>query len=100
MKEWLVFILLVITTAGTFVPCCQFDDCTGQTASTNGHENHRREGTCSPFVICGTCAGFTHLAKTPEIPAILFEKTSYHSGAATFLLSAYATSLFQPPRIA
>src|SRR4051812_27609131 len=102
MKNWLTFLLLLVTMTATFYPCCGKDDCCNDnlTAATNNHNNHKSEGNCSPFVTCGTCPGFVVSAKLVQIPVITEEKPVHHTGAISLTLSTYAASLLQPPRLA
>jgi hypothetical protein len=99
MKKWFAFILLLITTAGTFVPCCEADGCCAdQAANSASHNNHETEGTCSPFFACATCPGFVELSKPIQLTAPIVEKTVQHQSIVKFTLPAYFNSFWQPPR--
>lgn len=101
MKKLLVFILLLITTAGTVFPCCQVDDCAAdQLTSATNEENHVPEGTCSPFFACATCPGFVELAKPIQIQQPMAVKHVHHAKIVSLLLPTYSASLLQPPRAA
>ena len=100
MKKWLVFILLLVTTLGTLVPFCQIDNCCAdEITNTANDDSHGEEGLCSPFITCGTCLGFTQLAKIVELPALSVDKPVHHSMFTSSILSSYVSVLLQPPRI-
>src|SRR3954447_24789143 len=99
MKKWLVFILLLITTAGTFIPCCSIDNCSAdRPANTSNHQKHQNEGTCSPFFACATCPGFVELAKPIQLAKPLVEKIIYYQSILKFSLPTFSSSFWQPPR--
>jgi hypothetical protein len=102
MKMWLTSILLLLVVTATLCPCYLKDDCCNDEFLCEGanHSSHRSECNCSPFVTCGTCAGFAINIKIVEIPIITAEKPIHHSNVISFLLAAYSTSFFQPPRVA
>jgi hypothetical protein len=66
MQKWLALLLLMITTAGTVIPCCLVDDCKADQAAVKG-PGGRQEGNCSPFFACATCAGFVEVSKPIQI---------------------------------
>jgi hypothetical protein len=99
VKNWLVIILLIITAAGTFIPCCGFDDCcAGQLATSSNHKDHPSEGTCSPFFACATCPGFVMLSDRIQFIQPAAEKQVHHEGMVNHHLSTYVSSFWQPPR--
>jgi hypothetical protein len=99
VKKWLFFILLLITAAGTFIPCCSIDDCCAdQVTKTTNHDKHTSEGTCSPFFACTTCPGFAETAVPVQLAEPVTEKTVYHQTIVKFNLPAYSSSFWQPPR--
>ena len=55
----LLLALLVIFLG--IIPCCTFEECNNSAEAK--HEQHEvpvnKEGSCSPFLNCGGCAGFT-----------------------------------------
>lgn len=100
MKKLFAFLLLVVSMAATFCPCCREDDyCSDDVASAN-HNNRKAEGPCSPFITCGTCPGFTQLTCVVEIPKPATDKVIHNASVKPFLLLTYSASLLQPPRIA
>jgi hypothetical protein len=58
VKKWFSILLVLLTMAGSFFPCCVDDDCTdASTTENNRHQDeHKEKGNCSPFFACGTCA--------------------------------------------
>lgn len=101
VKKWLVFILLLITTAGTFVPCCHVDDCPAdQLTSSQKSDDDKKEGNCSPFFACATCPGFVELSKPFQLVQPVVQLQVHHTEFNSLILSTYSAKLFQPPRIA
>lgn len=99
VKNWLVIILLIITAAGTFIPCCGADDCCAvQPATTSDHKEHQSEGTCSPFFACATCAGFVMLSDRILFIQPIPEKQVHHERIINNNLSTYTSTFWQPPR--
>ncbi|MEO5648002.1 MAG: hypothetical protein ABIQ56_06545 [Chitinophagaceae bacterium] len=99
MKKWIVFILLLITTAGTFYPCCQADDCCAdRVPSKTNDANHEEEGTCSPFYACATCPGSIELAKSIQLIHPVEEHQMHHERMKMYHLPTFLASYWQPPR--
>jgi hypothetical protein len=99
MKNWLVFILLLITTACTFIPCCGFDQCCAdQVANTANHDRHQTESACSPFFACVTCPGFVQLTKQIQLCNPIVEKRVYPQTLLKIDLPTYSRFFWQPPR--
>src|SRR5438309_7509863 len=99
MKKWLTFLLLLVSMAAAFCPCCSKDNCCNEVLSSRNTDqnNHKCEGTCSPFITCGTCPGFVHSVKVIELPVIAQEKPVHHSRVISITLSSFTASLLQPP---
>jgi hypothetical protein len=99
MRKWLVFILLVVTTAGIFIPCCSADNCCEQVGGTGtGQEKHPEEGNCSPFFACATCPGFVALFQPIQIVQPEIEIQVHHEQLLNCNLETYVASFWQPPR--
>lgn len=99
MKRWAVIIMLFITSAGTFLPCCLLDDCCVDQAALSPNENeHKEEGTCSPFFACITCAGFVEITKPLQLTVLVFHKPIHEEIEFIFIPSNYIHSFWQPPR--
>lgn len=91
--------MLFITTAGTFIPCCSIDDCCAdQLADTASHNEHKDEGTCSPFFACATCPVSVELAKSIQLDFQATENLVHYEDTITFILPSYSSSFWQPPR--
>ena len=102
MKKWLTFLLFIVTTIASFYPCCDEDQCGADNLISTTTEQGKKsnEGTCSPFISCGTCPGFTQLAKAIEVPTIEQVKPVHHSRVQSSPLPSYTSSLLQPPKAA
>lgn len=103
MKQLFTFFLLLVSLTATFYPCCDRDSCnTDEPVSENNpkHNNHKSEGTCSPFITCGTCPGFVNEFKPIEVPFLVKENIVHTIHPASIILSAYNASLLQPPQMA
>jgi hypothetical protein len=99
MKKLLVFILILITTAGSLIPSCQVDNCDAeQLAASNKTENHEPEGACSPFFACTACPNFAELAEPIDIPQPEMRKQIHHEKTISGLLPTYMATLLEPPR--
>jgi hypothetical protein len=100
MKNWLSFLLLLISMAATLCPCYNKDECCSDmlTSKTTNHSDHKSEGNCSPFITCNTCPGFTQMVPVIDIPFVEEQKPVHHSRVISFVLSTYKASLLQPPR--
>jgi hypothetical protein len=94
---FLVYILLLST-----VPCCAFDVCNdeaqkNQTADKHGHNDDCKN--CSPFALCGNCAGFTVLitAFRIERPQQMIQQkfTEYTRSYCPQYISCF----WKPPRL-
>jgi hypothetical protein len=102
MKKWFAFVLLLITIAGSFIPCCEVDNCSADQAVTQQdiqNDSDRKEGTCSPFYSCQTCAGFTQLAKHVIVPELISEATVHYERWYTYRTTFFTASFWQPPRL-
>jgi len=86
--------------AGTFFPCCMEDACHDEvvTNTTNPDEDHQDKGACSPFFTCGTCSGAITNYLTILLPDIQPQQHINHEALYLLQLSAYSSTLFQPPR--
>ncbi len=100
MKKWVALFWLAVSMLATFFPCCTKDDCGADRIglpSAAGKER-KPDGACSPFVTCGTCAGFTQTARTIELPLLSTFKLVHHSLMLVRIPNTYPASPFQPPR--
>jgi hypothetical protein len=101
MKKRFAFLLLLVTLAAVFFPCCGNDNCLNEvpTSQSTNHDNHKTEGACSPFLSCGNCAGFTQFANAGFTPFIQKQKPAHFARVISPTLTTYSVSLLQPPRI-
>ena len=101
MKKWLAFILLLITFASTFYPCCVYDNCDEEeiAASSQQKENPEPEGNCSPFFACQSCPGFTINTNIVSVKQVEFATQVHNEKHVASNLSSYTSSFWQPPRV-
>ena len=102
MKKWLAFLLLLITMAGSLIPCCEVDDCAADQTITQQDTtipDNSEEGTCSPFYSCTSCTGFTQLAKPVVLPEAMDENSVHHAGRYNMRITSFAAAFWQPPRL-
>ena len=98
LKKWLAILLLMITAAGTFIPCCQTDDCSADQIS-HSDDPPKPEGSCSPFFSCATCTGFVEITNPVQLPGKVEDAALIHPERPMILhLSHYQDFLLQPPR--
>ena len=100
------FILSVYVLVLSTVPCCADDNCIDETkteqSNQHSHEDHQDGcGTCSPFLTCGTCVGFTLTKFTLTFePSKVYLKTAllvpFHKNHFT---SNFLSKIWQPPKI-
>ena len=95
------FILSCYILCLSTIPCCAVDKCndkTNQSQTANRHENNDGCKNCSPFALCGNCAGFAIPTNNFQVltPQKLTQKTL--SGDIQSYLPRYISSFWQPPR--
>ena len=94
-----IIILLIITLAGTFYPCCINDGCSSEEKSLTDHKTEKQpEGNCSPFFSCASCSGFTHAVKTISLKVPERHINIEHPITQEVIISSYISSFWQPPR--
>jgi hypothetical protein len=99
MKKGFTFLLLLITLAGTFFPCCLGDKCNDEEITTSQKQNNKQEeGNCSPFFACASCTGFTIMTKPVQIVQPVTEIQVHPETFVVFNLTTYSSSFWQPPR--
>ena len=99
MKKLAAILLLFLSLAGTFIPCCLEDDCDDIAMAQNADHEHKGAGNCSPFFSCGTCApGLDLWAIQVSISEIITDNVP-HASFYQFQLGSYANQMFQPPRM-
>jgi hypothetical protein len=99
MKLWFATLFVLITAAGTFVPCCQVDHCTGEVnALADTHENEYPEGLCSPFNSCASCPASVELSQAAEYMQPINQKLKHLENLQPPGCNQYANMYWQPPR--
>lgn len=98
MKKGLAFILFLITLTAVFTPCCGYNDCGEETLTVNKHPGGKARDSCSPFVTCDYCPGFTQLNAVQEILIMLPDIVAHYSRETDWFSSAYTDRLLQPPK--
>jgi hypothetical protein len=99
VKKLLIFILLLITASGTFIPCSLTDNCCKeQIPNTTNHKNQKGEETCPPFFACTTCSVFVELATPILLIQPMINKQVHRERILIFNLPTYSASYWHPPR--
>ncbi|MGZ8544543.1 MAG: hypothetical protein ACXWV0_04565 [Flavisolibacter sp.] len=99
MKFTFALILFLVTAAGSFIPCCETDDC----ASEQANEGHTTEpeGSCSPFFACAACPGSIMPARQLHFSMVIhISKPDHFEKPQLLQLSGYTHPRFQPPKFA
>lgn len=106
MKTWAFIFSLYITLLAA-VPCCAFDNCPDDKATTehaaDAHEQGDEDGcgTCSPFFNCSTC-NVSFVSNTPFVFDVILAGTTTHqqSHYASAVISSTSGKIWQPPKTA
>lgn len=96
------FILALLVTFLSIIPCCTFDECGDEGAIEDQHKEApgESEGSCSPFLNCGSCAGFT--AQTTHEDNSLDYNLPIDKTAAHYpyrVTGEVINNIWQPPRL-
>lgn len=77
------------------VPCCweTCDDASGHVEETSGAAD-----ACSPFLSCGSCAGFVLQQEFTDIPSFTLPTIALDEQAEVRFQSDYAIKIWQPPK--
>ena len=98
------FILAFYIMLLSAVPCCAFDNCPDEkatTAQTGQHESGDDDncGSCSPFFNCATCASVTiDLQQASAEPATTTLKKTYSDFIQPIIAKVHY-DFWQPPRL-
>lgn len=95
MKSLVVLLSLMIMFLNA-VPCC-WDACEEDTVEHAG-ENSGSKDACSPFLSCGSCAGFILQQELPELSSFNFPFRSKDEQEDSKFHSAYTTIIWAPPK--
>ena len=99
MKWWFACLLLIITASGTFIPCCQSDQCNAKEISaTNNHKDEDNKGMCSPFNACASCVASVELNTPVEYSQPIKQAQVYYERLQAFDPAHYTNLCWQPPR--
>lgn len=99
------FILSIYVLVLSTVPCCSDDNCIDETKTeqTDKHskDEHQGCGTCSPFLTCGTCVGFTftNASLTFEPSKIFFKSALLIPSYENHFANDFISKIWQPPKI-
>ena len=88
----IIFSILVFTLNA--VPCC-WDNCDDEEAV---EQHSDAEQTCSPFLSCGSCAGFVLQEDLPEISIYTPPSVSEIEFPEQLFFSEFSESIWQPPK--
>jgi len=102
MKSWAIILSIYITLLAA-MPCCVFDNCPDDKATTEQTQHDQGDddgcGTCSPFFNCGTCnVSFIATSASFDFTPFLSTNasTAHYRSAAPVRISA---KIWQPPKI-
>jgi hypothetical protein len=97
--KFLTLIVLVISVAATFIPCCEFDECQEEEIENSSQQDKKEENaSCSPFSTCPTCAGAIIITKTIQLDRSDISKNKLVGFERSPILSCHSPSFWQPPR--
>jgi hypothetical protein len=103
MKTLCLILSLIVLSLST-VPCCSDDNCnddikTEQTSNQSQDHNEGNCNTCSPFLNCGTCAGFVFGKSSYEFKEVSFVSATFIACYKSQLADDYFAKIWQPPKI-
>ena len=86
-------------------PCCIEENCTDEDLSTKTEQTSDHDqgndcnGNCSPFLSCGSCAGFNYpTVSYPLTNPATFESSQLQFYQFSFSIGFYF-SIWQPPKV-
>src|SRR5687767_9827570 len=97
--KFLTLIVLMISLAATFVPCCEYDDCQNETTTASQTDNREQKGTCSPLSTCPACGGSILVSRLVQVSQPEDPKKELFVIEASSLPFAHVSSFWQPPRL-
>lgn len=101
----LCFILATFVFALSTVPCCWEEECNNEVKSeqSSNHSTDHQDNdctNCSPFLTCGSCAGFTFKSIQFNFPKPSFlSKITIPSIYKNQILLDFVVKIWQPPKI-
>jgi hypothetical protein len=107
VKIFALLLAMVVLTL-TVTPCCALEERQAHTESREKKEQHHNSPEkdddcckdCSPFYVCGTCAGFTFSGHSLTTFTIYLKPEIHRSTYLMIELRQILTSIWQPPKIA
>jgi len=105
--KFLVLLLSAIVLTLTVVPCCAFEENESHAHKASTEEKHNKCSeddddcckSCSPFYVCGTCAGFT-VNQLPLLTFVIYLKPVQHNDVYIPVeLHQMPHSIWQPPKL-
>lgn len=91
----LSFIVLVLSVS----PCCTEGDCIDEQKTTQDASHQDECNSCSPFLSCGSCTGFTPASTTITRPVCFFEHPCNHISVSEPVPETQHNKIWQPPRM-
>ncbi|AWH74785.1 hypothetical protein DCS32_11635 [Dokdonia sp. Dokd-P16] len=104
MKIACYLLSLIVLFLSTMPSCCE-DNCDDELLATHTDLDHtdygdlNTESTCSPFLTCGSCAGFVILKSTFELKQIASITTKTVVVYKPTFRDSFVASIWQPPKI-
>ncbi len=99
------FLIAFLVISLSAIPCCTFVEC-GDEVVAEAEDQHKEEApgecedSCSPFLNCGSCAGFT-IQNSPEEDTFTFnlpvDQTADYIGHG--ITGVIINNIWQPPRL-
>ncbi|MGB8193474.1 MAG: hypothetical protein WCF67_16200 [Chitinophagaceae bacterium] len=98
--KFLAFMLLVISMAATFIPCCEFDGCADEPVAAAHQDNEDKKPGCSPLSTCNRCSVAAIVAlKLPQLDTPSITKGQFIEARIASVSPSYFPSFWQPPRL-
>jgi len=106
VKFLLLFLCLIVFTL-TIVPCCALEESDNSLQKTSAKTEQQHKCTakdddcckdCSPFYVCGTCAGFTINNYLAPVFTVYFRSVQHESAYLTVELPQISSVIWQPPQ--
>lgn len=96
MKIVGIFLSVLVILLNGF-PCC-WDSCSesGDVEDTQSHSE--TQTACSPFMSCGSCAGFVLEDEEHDLPALQPDRKEHSVLTNTWVSSDHLDLIWQPPR--
>lgn len=100
------FILSIYVLVLSTVPCCADDNCIDETKTEQSNQHSQEDhqdscGTCSPFLTCGTCVGFTltKFTLTFDTSKVFIKSVKMLPSYKNHFVKDLISKIWQPPKI-